>query len=205
MQAALFSPAKYGILPEILPHEQLSTGNGLLEMWTNLAIIGGTVAGGVIMSRWPGGRPWLGGARAFGPLGGRPGRRAGRSRVPVARSEGGLVETLRIGWEAIRADRILRLAIGGQIFVWTIASLVPAPWSVLRLDGCSGLEDWKTGFPLAALGIGIGIGSVAAGRLSASKVEYGLLPLGALGLTLSHAGLRPRWARASRGRSRSWR
>src|SRR5208282_1524807 len=39
--------------------------------------------------------------------------------------------------------------------------------------------------PLAAVGIGIGAGSLAAGRLSASKVEYGLLPLGALGLTLS--------------------
>ena len=50
VQAALFSPSKYGILPEILPHEKLSSGNGLLEMWTNLAIIGGTVAGGVIVS-----------------------------------------------------------------------------------------------------------------------------------------------------------
>ena len=48
-----------------------------------------------------------------------------------------------------------------------------------------GLEEWKTGFPLAAIGIGIGVGSLAAGRLSASKVEYGLVPLGALGLTLS--------------------
>ncbi len=39
VHSALFSPAKYGILPEILPHEQLSAGNGLLEMWTFLAII----------------------------------------------------------------------------------------------------------------------------------------------------------------------
>ena len=46
VQAALFSPSKYGILPEILPHEKLSSGNGLLEMWSNLALIGGTVAGG---------------------------------------------------------------------------------------------------------------------------------------------------------------
>ena len=47
------------------------------------------------------------------------------------------------------------------------------------------LPEWMSGFPLAAVGIGIGAGSLAAGRLSASKVEYGLVPLGALGLTLS--------------------
>ena len=50
VQAALFSPSKYGILPELLSHEQLSSGNGLLEMWSNLALIGGTVAGPVILS-----------------------------------------------------------------------------------------------------------------------------------------------------------
>src|SRR3990170_4613585 len=49
VHSAFFSPAKYGILPEILPHEQLSAGNGLLEMWTILAIISGTVAGGVLL------------------------------------------------------------------------------------------------------------------------------------------------------------
>jgi acyl-[acyl-carrier-protein]-phospholipid O-acyltransferase/long-chain-fatty-acid--[acyl-carrier-protein] ligase len=57
VQAALFSPAKYGILPEILPHERLSAGNGLLELWNNLAIIAGTVAGGVLLGL-AGSRPW---------------------------------------------------------------------------------------------------------------------------------------------------
>ena len=175
-----------------------------MEMWTNLAIIGGTVAGGVIMSfAAKAGRPWLGGLvlsilAAAGLL-----AALGVPRVPVARSEGGLVETLKIGWEAIRADRILRLAIAGQIFVWSIASLVPAPL-VVYASRILGLEDWKTGFPLAAIGIGIGIGSVAAGRLSASKVEYGLLPLGALGLTLLAPWPLACRARALRGRSRSW-
>ena len=46
------------------------------------------------------------------------------------------------------------------------------------------LADEKKGFPLAALGIGVGLGCLLAGKLSASKVEYGLLPLGALGLTI---------------------
>jgi acyl-[acyl-carrier-protein]-phospholipid O-acyltransferase/long-chain-fatty-acid--[acyl-carrier-protein] ligase len=54
VQAALFSPAKYGILPEILTHDKLTTGNGLLEMWTNLAIIAGMVGGGVLVGAFKG-------------------------------------------------------------------------------------------------------------------------------------------------------
>ena len=49
VQSALFSPAKYGILPEILPHEKLSAGNGYLEMWSMLAIIAGTGLGPVFL------------------------------------------------------------------------------------------------------------------------------------------------------------
>ena len=49
VHSALFSPAKYGILAELLPYEQLSIGNGLLEMWTFFAIIGGTTAGGLFL------------------------------------------------------------------------------------------------------------------------------------------------------------
>jgi acyl-[acyl-carrier-protein]-phospholipid O-acyltransferase/long-chain-fatty-acid--[acyl-carrier-protein] ligase len=48
-QSALFSPAKYGILPELLPERHLSRGNGLLEMWSFLAIIGGTYSGGLLV------------------------------------------------------------------------------------------------------------------------------------------------------------
>src|ERR1051326_1384262 len=45
MQGALFGPSKYGLLPEVLPAEQLSWGNGVLELGTFLAIIGGSIAG----------------------------------------------------------------------------------------------------------------------------------------------------------------
>ena len=49
VQSALFSPAKYGILPELLPERRLPKGNALLEMWTFLAIILGTAAGGLLL------------------------------------------------------------------------------------------------------------------------------------------------------------
>src|SRR6266852_2805184 len=45
LQATLFSPAKYGILPEMLPDRDLSHANGLLEMSTFVAIVVGTSSG----------------------------------------------------------------------------------------------------------------------------------------------------------------
>ena len=59
-----------------------------------------------------------------------------------------------------------------------------------NLDRCCilqflGLAPGKASLPLIALGLGIGAGCALAGWLSGAKVEYGLLPLGALGLTLS--------------------
>ncbi len=211
LQATLFSPAKYGILPELLTHEQLSAGNGHLELWTNLANLCGIVGGGLILAgtQMIGRGPWLGGLllamlSAIGLI-----SALSIPRVPPARSEGGLVTTVRIAAESIRADRVLRLALYGQVFVWSIAMIVPAailPYTVqqLRLGRDLGIErplaallpravadrflrdrDWETGVPLAALGIGIGAGCLLAGKLSAAKVEYGLVPLGAIGLTAS--------------------
>src|SRR5438045_9227772 len=54
--AAIFGPSKYGLLPELLPQELLSWGNGVLELTTFLAIIGGTVAGSFLAQRvhWSG-------------------------------------------------------------------------------------------------------------------------------------------------------
>ena len=47
-QAALFGPSKYGLLPELLPEERLSWGNGVLELGTFLALISGSVAGAML-------------------------------------------------------------------------------------------------------------------------------------------------------------
>ena len=184
VQLALFSPSKYGILPEILPHERLSAGNGLLEMGSNLAILSGIVAGGAIIAA---GKKydlplWFGGLlltafAVFGLL-----AALMIPRVKAARAEGGLAATVKIAWESIRADRVLKLTLIGQVLVWAVASLVPAP-ILPYASKVLHLSELASGLPLAALGIGIGVGCVLAGKLSGAKVEYGLLPLGALGLT----------------------
>src|SRR5437762_601522 len=58
LQATFFSPAKYGILPEVLPDRDLSRANGLLEMSTFMAIVLGTSLGSLMIATWKG-RPEL--------------------------------------------------------------------------------------------------------------------------------------------------
>jgi acyl-[acyl-carrier-protein]-phospholipid O-acyltransferase/long-chain-fatty-acid--[acyl-carrier-protein] ligase len=183
LQTAIFGPAKYGILPEILPHEQLSEGNGVLEMISNLALLGGMAAGPAIL-KLAGRATWSSGIvlAIFSAVG----LAAALSIPPVtaARSQGGMGATVRLAVQSIKADRVLRLALLGQIFVWAIATLVPPP--IYAYDSKQlGLPYWFATLPLIALAIGVGAGCLLAGKLSASKVEYGLLPLGALGLTLT--------------------
>jgi acyl-[acyl-carrier-protein]-phospholipid O-acyltransferase/long-chain-fatty-acid--[acyl-carrier-protein] ligase len=182
VHSAFFSPAKYGILPEILPHEQLSAGNGLLEMWSFLAIITGTVAGGALLDL-AGTSTWIAGLvlTCLAGLGFLASWTV--PRVRPARSEGGVATTAKIALAAMRSDRILRLAVLGTILFWAIASLVGQDILVYG-KSVLGLRDRTVGLPLAVLAVGTGLGAVLAGKLSASKVEYGLLPLGAVGLSL---------------------
>ena len=208
VQAALFGPSKYGIIPELVPHDRLSRANGFLEMGSNLAILSGMVGGAVIVQlARPHGGPSAGSAPSFGGLileaaknlvvplwmGGlllaglsACGLLAALTIPPVApaRSEGGLAATIRLAWDAIRADRVLRLTVIGQVLVWGIASLVPAPILPYATKVLGIQSELLASLPLVMLGLGIGAGCVLAGRLSGAKVEYGLLPLGALGLTV---------------------
>ena len=179
-QSALFSPAKFGILPEILPHEKLSHGNGLMQMWTMLAIIAGTASAGALKDLFTN-QLWLVGALLvtlavvgfFASL--------GVPRVPAAGAGSGMTETLKSAGAAIQGDRILRLAIMGSVYLWAIASLLGQDILVYS-TATLGLSDTLSGLPMAVLGAGIAVGSVAAARLSGGKVEYGLIPLGAVGM-----------------------
>ncbi len=177
-QSALFSPAKYGILPEILPHERLSSGNAHLEMWTFLAIILGTAFGGFLL-HGSGTHLWLMGA--FLTLSALVGFVFSRGipKVPPARSQGQLGETIRGAWRTIRSQRVLGLAVAGSVFFWTVASLLGQDILVYSRT-VLGLSESMSGIPLAVLGLGVGMGSLLASRLSGPKVEYGLIPLGAV-------------------------
>ncbi len=182
-QSALFSPAKYGILPELLPHDKLSEGNGLLQMWTMLAIIGGTAAAGPFSDAFGDSSPWMvGGILAVLAV---IGFAAALTvpRVPASRSKSDTGGTFRAAGKAIREDRVLRLAIMGAAYLWAIASLLGQNILVYS-KATLGLSDTVASLPLAVLGIGIAVGSILAGKLSAGKVEFGLIPGGAVGMAL---------------------
>jgi acyl-[acyl-carrier-protein]-phospholipid O-acyltransferase/long-chain-fatty-acid--[acyl-carrier-protein] ligase len=182
-QSALFSPSKYGILPELLAHQRLSWGNGQLEMWTFMAIIAGTALAGPLLDL-SGSTPWMAGCILifFSGLG------LWASflipPVPRARPDGGIRETWQAALEALQSDRVLTLGILGSIAFWTLASLVGQD-VLIYAKAVLHLSDTYSGFPLAAFGVGVGIGSLLAGKLSATKVELGYLPLGGIGITLS--------------------
>jgi acyl-[acyl-carrier-protein]-phospholipid O-acyltransferase / long-chain-fatty-acid--[acyl-carrier-protein] ligase len=181
--SALFSPSKYGILPELIPHERLAVGNGLLEMWTFAAILTGTAAGGFLLQT-AGDHTWLapfflvclsvvGLVSAFAI-----------PRVPPARTSGGIGSTITGAWAAIQSERLLRMAIPGEVFFWTIASLF-AQNVLVYAKAVLHLSDAMSGLPLTLLSVGIGLGAMLVGKLSQNRVEYGLIPLGATGVFFS--------------------
>ncbi|MBK9948081.1 MAG: MFS transporter [Nitrospira sp.] len=183
VHSALFSPSKYGILPELIPHERLAAGNGLLELWTFSAILLGTAAGGFLL-QLAGDRTWL--APLALTILSVIGLVTAFSIPPVepARTEGGVGATLRVAWDAIRTECMLRMAIPMEICFWTIASLFMQN-VIVYAKAVLQLSDAQSGLPLTVLSVGIGIGAILVGRISRNRVEYGLIPLGAIGVFLA--------------------
>jgi predicted MFS family arabinose efflux permease len=157
-------------------------------MWTFLAIIIGTGAGGALLDATQVIPMWMPGLLLAGFAA--VGFVAARTIPPVsaARGQGGVAETVRSAWTTIRADRVLWLTVLGQAFYWTIVSLVgqtiPIFTRQLELVADSRSANTLAVLPLLVLGIGTAAGSVLVGRLSASKVEVGFIPLGAAGIAL---------------------
>jgi acyl-[acyl-carrier-protein]-phospholipid O-acyltransferase/long-chain-fatty-acid--[acyl-carrier-protein] ligase len=184
-QAALFGPSKYGLLPELLPTARLSWGNGVIELGTFLAIILGTVTGATLAEKFHGREVYAGyvllGLSLMGLL-----TSLSIDKVPAAAPAkkfqfnvfGDLWQQVRL----MRKDRALFLAILGNTYFWFLGSLL---FSTIIVYGPDVLHvgQAKTGYLNAALALGIGIGSMVAGWLSGDKIEYGLIPLGSIGMT----------------------
>jgi len=188
-QAAVFAPSKYGALPEILPEERLSWGNGVLELGTFLAIILGTIAAGLFTAIFKNQEirsgivllilAFVGLFVSFGV-----------SRVPAAKPDaqfrwnplGDLVSQIR----EIRKDRILSLAVTGNMYFWFLGALLLINVVLYGTDVLHVSEEMASRL-LVASSLGIGLGSFLAGYLSGGKIEYGLIPLGAIGITITTA------------------
>src|SRR5215469_10721022 len=126
MQAALFGPAKYGLLPELLPEKWLSWGNGVIELGTFLAIISGAMAAGWFAQTFKGREwkvaLWLVGSSGLGLLCSMAIRKV-PAAAPQAKFRTNFVASL---WEQIqlmRPDRTLWLAVIGNTYFWFLGTL----------------------------------------------------------------------------------
>jgi len=185
-QAAFFGPSKYGLLPELLPEPKLSWGNGVIELGTFLAAIAGLVSGAFLADIFPARQGWSGLIfLALSVLG--LTFSLGITKVPAADPSkkyranplGDLWEQVRL----IRQDRVLWLAVLGNTYFWFLGALLSANIVFYGEDVLHSTST-RTGILQAAVAIGIGFGSLAAGYLSSGKVEYGLIPLGSVGMTV---------------------
>ncbi|MBV9675003.1 MAG: MFS transporter, partial [Acidobacteriaceae bacterium] len=184
MQAAFFSPAKYGIVPELVADKHLARANGLLEMSTFVAIILGTVGGSYAVALWKHQPVYIGLVLIAIAIGGTlTSLRIARTPAPAAQrpfSWNPFGDVLA-GMKRLLADRFLMLTVLGTTFFWFLGALFQM---ILLLFGKEVLHctETQTGLLMASLAIGIGVGSMAAGRLSGDRVELGLVPLGAFGM-----------------------
>ena len=190
-QGAIFGPTKYALLPELLPDSRLSWGNGIIELTTLLSAIFAALAGGFLAQHFRGRQAWSG-------------------IVFLALTVTGMLLTLRIprlpaadptrrfDWNFPREffaetrrlwrDNTLRVAVLANTFFWFLGSLlllniVLYATDILRVD------DQHSSYLLAALSLGIGIGSFAAGYASAGKIEQGMILPGLAGLMVMTAVL----------------
>ena len=191
VHSAIFGPSKYGLLPELLPERKLSWGNGVLELGTFISIIGGTVAGAWLCKTFAGRQAWSGGLLIALAIVGLF-TSFGISRVPAAdpakKFRANFLADLWTQIKLIRQDRVLWLATVGNTYFFAFAALVQFLIVIYAKDVLNLSDPQQSSYLQAATAIGIGLGSFAAGYLSGGKIEYGLIPLGSIGMTL-FAGL----------------
>jgi 1-acyl-sn-glycerol-3-phosphate acyltransferase len=186
VHSTLFGPVKYAILPQTLRPEELVGGNGLVEMGTFVAILLGTIAGGLVVAI-PGYGPVAAGALAIALA--LAGYAVSRAVPPTPAVDG----ALRIDWNPIGETwRNLRFAhenivvwrsMLGISWFWFYGAIFLAQFAGFARDVLGGDETVVTAL-LALFSVGIGAGSLLCERMSGRKVELGLVPFGSIGLSL---------------------
>lgn len=195
-QSTLFGPIKYAILPQHLRPDELVGGNALVEAGTFVSILLGTLTGG-LLAGLEGGTVWITGVSlTVAVLGYLTSR--GIPHAPAPEPE------LRVNfnlvtesWRCIgyaRENRSVHLSILAISWFWLYGALFLAQFPAYTKSVLGGGEGMVT-LLLAVFSVGIGGGSLLCEKLSRHRVETGLVPLGALGMTLF--GLDLAWASPS--------
>jgi MFS family permease len=186
IHSTLFGPVKYAILPQHLSDEELVGGNGLVEAGTFVAILLGTIAGGLVVAVKPDGARFAGAlVIAIAVAGWLVSR-----RIPYTPA---VAPQLVINWNPFtetwrnlviaRENSVVWRSMLGISWFWFYGAIYLAQLPAFTQRVLGGDEHVFT-LLLALFSIGIGIGSLLCERLSGRRVEVGLVPLGSIGLSL---------------------
>lgn len=189
LHSTLFGPLKYSLLPQVLRPEELTGGNGLVEMGTFVAILLGTILGTSLITIPQTGAYWVAGATiliaVIGLLSSRkmPSLPATTDKInwnPVSET----ISTLSY----VTKNRSVFLSCLGISWFWFYGSVffTQLPQYAKYVLG----SNENTFILLLSLfSVGIAFGSLLCEKLSHRTVEIGLVPLGAIGMTVFGADL----------------
>ncbi len=189
MQSSFFGPIKYSIIPSLVPREKLVLGNAYVSGGTFIAILVGTILGGSFVDFSNYVLALSLGLLAFAIIGYI--FSLSIVDVPIADSDKVKVDytffkpTLDILKLTMR-DKVVFRTVMGVTWYWflgsAILSILPAIVKNLLLGGTE-----VATFFLAIFTVGMGLGSYFTERISRTKVEIGLVPIAALGMSIALA------------------
>jgi 1-acyl-sn-glycerol-3-phosphate acyltransferase len=186
IHSTIFGPVKYAYLPQQLRQDELVGGNGIIEMGTFVGILLGEVLGAVLVVH----KPWgielvAGGTVAIAVIGWLFSR--GIPLTPAAEPE------LKINWNPItetvrnlgfsRKNRPVFLAMLANSWFWFYGAIMLAQFPLYAKNYLHGDHSVFV-LLLTVFSLGVGAGSLLCERLSGHKVEIGLVPFGAIGLSV---------------------
>ncbi len=186
LHSTLFGPVKFAYLPQHLGERELTGGNGMVEMGTFVAILLGQVAGGLLVGIAGTGRHYV----AFACVGVALLGRVVAQYVPASPSTD---SGLRINWNPVTETwRNLKLAHGNLVvfrsllgisWMWFFGAAFLAEFPSFAKEVLHG-DEQVASLLLVVFSVGIGIGSLLCEVLSRRHVEIGLVPLGAIGMSV---------------------
>lgn len=184
-QSAFFGPVKYALLPQQLNEKELVPGNALVEAGTFIAILVGTLGAGLIASA--DNAKYLAAFcvvifAVLGYLSSRfiPFASAG---APDIQFKWQPYKQTKLTLSIAKSDRIVFQCIMAISWFWFLGAAYLTQFPNFTKVYLNGTES-AVSFLLALFSVGIAVGSMACNWLSNHRIEVGIVPIGALGITI---------------------
>lgn len=190
LHSTVFGPVKYGYLPQHLDVQELTGGNGMVEMGTFVSILLGNLAGGFLVTLPAGAAVNGAQAVAVACIGLAVLGRLAASQIPLSPPSDA---SLKVNWNPLSETwRNLKLAyphtavfrsLLGISWMWLFGSIFLSQFPAFAKDVLQGNEHVAS-LLLVVFSIGVAVGSLLCETMSRRMVEIGLVPVGALGMTV---------------------